>query len=191
MLFRSIARGRSLNPAYVQTIATGATWLAADAMAAGLVDQIVGFDQAVVGLQNEILRRQAAQAVAAQSKQETSAMRVETTAAPVDEKVDETKPADQQDQQEENKAEPVAEPAAKKIESENAADFISAFGDVGARWFLEGKSFSQCQALKIADLEKTIAALTDDNKKLDAVVETLRGTSAARFSHEQIGRAHV
>lgn len=181
----AIAKGRQLDAGYVDTLATGATWLAAEALDNGLIDQIAGLDQTVSQLQLEIERRRAANtAAAAPTHTEASPMKNEQ-AQPVDEVVEENKPAEEEKKDEAPAAEPAAAIAKPVASQENAADFIVAFGDVGARWFLEGKTFSQCQTMKIVDLEKTIAALTDDNKKLASIVDSLRGTTAAKFSPER------
>lgn len=188
----AIAKGRQLEAGYVETLATGATWLANEALSVGLIDQIAGLDQTVSQLQLEIERRRAA--VAAVTPTHTEQTMQTEQAQPVDEVVDEEAKPIEEEKPNEAPA-PVAEPATARTKSpaiqaqeETAVDYIAAFGDVGARWYLEGKTFSQCQALKIVDLEKTIAALTDDNKKLTSVVESLRGTTAARFSPERNGQ---
>lgn len=50
-------------------------------------------------------------------------------------------------------------PAAKPNEGptpKNGAEFLTAFGDLGGRWFAEGKTFDECTQLFIADLQQQL-----------------------------------
>ena len=54
----------------------------------------------------------------------------------------------------------------EEYEDYTGEDFIEAFGDIGARWFIEEKDFDECNALFIANLQEENAALS---QALDAV----------------------
>ena len=75
-----------------------------------------------------------------------------------------------------------------------SADYIGAFGDTGARWFLEGKSFAVAAAEHIAALNaghKTeVDALKAENTALKTKLDAMpRGNDAASFSVESGSKA--
>ena len=51
--------------------------------------------------------------------------------------------------------------------------YVAAFGDIGAAWFIEGKTFEECFALKIDGIEKQLAAKVDRIAELETQVEAL------------------
>jgi len=82
-----------------------------------------------------------------------------------------------------------ATPAAKPAEAAPAAveatkptdgkRFLEAFGQQGAVWFAEGKSFEEAQALFTAFLKKELAAQTEQNGKLQARIDGAKAQSGA------------
>jgi hypothetical protein len=51
--------------------------------------------------------------------------------------------------------------------------YVAAFGDIGAAWFIEGKTFEECFALKIDGIEMQLAAKVDRIAELETQVEAL------------------
>lgn len=75
-----------------------------------------------------------------------------------------------------------AAPASAVELKPDGKDFIAAFGDQGAKWFVEGKSFPECAAMhrtqveaKLTALEEANAALIKERDELKARVVDLRG----------------
>ena len=51
--------------------------------------------------------------------------------------------------------------------------YVAAFGDIGAAWFIEGKTFEECFALKIDGIEMQLAVKVDRIAELETQVEAL------------------
>ena len=49
--------------------------------------------------------------------------------------------------------------------------YIAAFGEIGAAWFVEGKTFEDCFALKMADFETALAAKDEQIEQLQVQIE--------------------
>ncbi len=63
--------------------------------------------------------------------------------------------------------------------------FMTAFGQQGAVWFAEGRSFEEAQTLFSAHAVETIKNLQADNAKLKTQLTALRGESPVTFEPEQ------
>jgi hypothetical protein len=57
-------------------------------------------------------------------------------------------------------AQPVVEPTEQEKLREQGKAFVDAFGERGAVWFLEGKTFTEAQALRIDELQAEVERLT-------------------------------
>lgn len=74
------------------------------------------------------------------------------------------------------------EPAQDKQPPKQGAEFVTAFGDVGARWYLEGRQFSECATEFIAAKDKKISELSAEVEKLkEQLAEAPRGNEAVSF----------
>jgi len=94
-------------------------------------------------------------------------------------------------------------PVAPAVEAKPGTEFVTAFGDVGARWFLEGKQFSACAAEFIsnertkhqtevtelkASHESAIAGLNTQIEELKTKLAAVpRGNEPASFSADGKG----
>jgi hypothetical protein len=85
-------------------------------------------------------------------------------------------------QQLEQQTTPASTPA-KPAEAKPGAEFVTAFGDVGARWYLDGRTFSECAAEFIAGKDKRIKELEGELAKL---AELPRGNEAATFQAAKV-----
>ena len=57
------------------------------------------------------------------------------------------------------------------------AEFIGAFGDIGARWYLEGKSFAEAATEFVAQQKAAIDQLQQDNKQLKEQLTACRAAT--------------
>lgn len=74
---------------------------------------------------------------------------------------------------------PAGEP---KAEPKPGAEFVAAFGDTGARWYLEGRQFGECATEFIAGKDKKIAELSAEVEKLKGLLGELpRGNEPVSF----------
>jgi hypothetical protein len=193
---QAVAAGRGLTPAAVADLADGRTWLAADAQANGLIDGIGSFDAALARLAAMIDERNTAAAAAATSttnnhdsephnmpRTAATASRNQADARPDN---DENKPADETKPAENPTATPPAEdtppqsaaaagPQPQRFNGHTAAEWLETFGEPGARWALEGKTWEQALNLRIEQLEHDLAAAQDTITKQAAVINGLRG----------------
>lgn len=90
------------------------------------------------------------------------------------------KPPEGAKQLDAGKPEPKPEP---KPEAKPGAEFVATFGDVGARWFLEGRSFADCAAEFVASQKKKIDELTAANESLtQQLANTPKGNEPVKFN---------
>lgn len=163
-----LAAGRKMAAATVDALATGRTWLAADALALGLIDAIGGFDFAVSQLQDLIDGRKAANPPPT------------NTAKPPEKPTMANEP---------NQVTPAAlEPTNSTnatpptFSGHTAAEWIAEFGESGARWALEGRSWTEAQQMTIAALRSQLADAQAANEQQAKIIDALKGTTPAAFS---------
>lgn len=89
---------------------------------------------------------------------------------PAETKPAETKPAE---------TKPAEEEKPKELQAGNGdgPKFLSAFGDIGGKWFAEGKTFAQAQELYIEGLKEQVKNLSAERDKLKADIELLKGAT--------------
>lgn len=170
----AVAKGRGMSMETVNKVATGAAFLAGEALDAGLIDGIKSFDQCLTRMGELLVQRQgntspgtpvgAALETRMNSESQPATNAGTGVAAP--------------DKTAENATDPKAEVKA------DVKRFVDAFGGIGATWYLEGKTFEECTALHnkanadaIAALKQENQSLKTDNASLKARVQELRGES--------------
>lgn len=69
-----------------------------------------------------------------------------------------------------DKAAPATE-ASAALSQELAKPFIETFGDRGAKWYIEGKSFADCLAIEAKELKEQLSAIQAENVDLKTKLE--------------------
>lgn len=97
---------------------------------------------------------------------------VTVEAEPVQQAAEATSPA----------VEATASAQAAAVESPQHGPFVEAFGDIGARWFLERRKFESCAKEFIDAKNARIAELEGKVARLSAMVGSVRGNEPATFN---------
>jgi signal peptide peptidase SppA len=160
---RAVRDGRGLSQEELESVRTGAVFVAEEALRRKLIDGIQSLDQTIAALVEEIGTRQkgnpdmtkqseavtglAVMETETDGGQDTTAdTNTETTVAGDEGKKPETKSAD-------GSSQTAADPRAE------CGRFLQAFGPAGGQWFAEGKTFDQAQAMHSQALAKENAEL--------------------------------
>jgi hypothetical protein len=91
---------------------------------------------------------------------EVTEVEEETVEAEATEEAAAVEPVEQAVETPAEEAQPVVEPTEQEKLREQGKAFVDAFGERGAVWFLEGKTFTEAQALRIDELQAEVERLT-------------------------------
>ena len=97
-----------------------------------------------------------------------------------EQQVDEVCESDDATEQDIEAAEPALEAAA--LSADDGRRYIELFGEIGAVWFIDGKSIAECYALSLAEMTELVAELTDENEKLRQAVTADAESKPLAFS---------
>jgi hypothetical protein len=91
---------------------------------------------------------------------EVTEVEEETVEAEATEEAAAVDPVEQAVETPAEEAQPVVEPTEQEKLREQGKAFVDAFGERGAVWFLEGKTFTEAQGLRIDELQAEVERLT-------------------------------
>jgi signal peptide peptidase SppA len=169
----AVAKGRKLPIAKVKELATGGTYIAANALKHGLIDGIESYDQALSNLAAAWQRRNATSNNG--RKAEETIMPPESNAPAAAPAAAAPAPAPAAAPAAAAQPAPAAEPSKPAAAGQR---YLEAFGQQGGVYFAEGLSFEEAQSRHIASLTSQLNTANETIKTQKASVDALRGEAA-------------